>query len=110
MTPILTGIAVNAFAGALIGLCVFFADNAQVTRITFWQLGSLAQATWPKVLAVLPYAPAGLPTAPFYARKLDPLAQGKRPTRHPGVDAERLRIALVLVVALLTAATVLSGG
>ncbi|WP_245703680.1 FecCD family ABC transporter permease, partial [Streptomyces lushanensis] len=56
VTLILTGIAVNAFAGALIGLFVFFADSAQITQITFWQLGSLAQATWPKVLAVLPCA------------------------------------------------------
>ncbi len=110
VTLILTGIAVNAFAGALIGLFVFFADSAQVTQITFWQLGSLAQATWPKVLAVLPCALAGLLAAPFYARKLDLLALGERPARHLGVDVERLRIALVLVVALLTAAAVAVAG
>ncbi|ARF72246.1 iron ABC transporter permease [Streptomyces griseus] len=110
VTLILTGIAVNAFAGALIGLFVFFADNAQITQITFWQLGSLSQATWPKVLAVLPCALAGLLIAPFYARKLDLLALGERPARHLGVDVERLRITLVLVVALLTAAAVAVAG
>ncbi|MGW2281638.1 FecCD family ABC transporter permease [Streptomyces sp. NPDC001770] len=110
VTLILTGIAVNAFAGALIGLFVFFADNAQVTQITFWQLGSLAQATWPKVLAVLPCAAAGLLVAPLSARKLDLLALGERPARHLGVDVERLRIVLVLVVALLTAAAVAVAG
>ncbi|MFI9238757.1 FecCD family ABC transporter permease [Streptomyces sp. NPDC053079] len=110
VTLILTGIAVNAFAGALIGLCVFLADNAQVTQITFWQLGSLAQATWPKVLAVLPCALAGLAVAPWYARKLDLLALGERPARHLGVDVERLRLVLVLVVALLTAAAVAVAG
>lgn len=78
VTLILTGIAVNAFAGALIGLSIFFADNAQISQITFWQLGSLAQATWPKVLAVLPCALLGLAVAPFYARKLDLLALGER--------------------------------
>ncbi|MET8554692.1 iron ABC transporter permease [Streptomyces sp. NPDC004959] len=110
VTLILTGIAVNAFAGALIGLFVFFADNAQVSQITFWQLGSLAQATWPKVLAVLPCALAGLVVAPLYARKLDLLALGERPARHLGVDVERLRLVLVLVVALLTAAAVAVSG
>ncbi|MFD8824128.1 FecCD family ABC transporter permease [Streptomyces sp. NPDC059605] len=110
VTLILTGIAVNAFAGALIGLFVFFADNAQISQITFWQLGSLAQATWPKVLAVLPCAALGLLVAPFHARKLDLLALGERPARHLGVDVERLRIALVLVVALLTAAAVAVAG
>ncbi|MDT0344579.1 FecCD family ABC transporter permease [Streptomyces litchfieldiae] len=110
VTLILTGIAVNAFAGALIGLFIFFADNAQVTQITFWQLGSLSQATWPKVLAVLPCAAAGLLVAPLYARRLDLLALGERPARHLGVDVERLRLALVLVVALLTAAAVAVAG
>ncbi|MFF3210782.1 FecCD family ABC transporter permease [Streptomyces sp. NPDC002886] len=110
VTLILTGIAVNAFAGALIGLFVFFADSGQVNQITFWQLGSLAQATWPKVLAVLPCALAGLLIAPFYARKLDLLSLGERPARHLGVDVERLRLALILVVALLTAAAVAVAG
>ncbi|MFB7174207.1 iron chelate uptake ABC transporter family permease subunit [Streptomyces sp. NPDC056254] len=110
VTLILTGIAVNAFAGALIGLFVFFADSGQVNQITFWQLGSLAQATWPKVLAVLPCAVAGLLVAPFYARRLDLLSLGERPARHLGVDVERLRLALILVVALLTAAAVAVAG
>jgi iron complex transport system permease protein len=110
VTLILTGIAVNAFTGALIGLFLFFADTAAVTQITFWQLGSLAQATWPKVLAVLPCAALGLVVAPLSARKLDLLALGERPARHLGVDVERLRIMLVLVIALLTAAAVSVSG
>ncbi|MHA5051535.1 FecCD family ABC transporter permease [Streptomyces sp. SD15] len=110
VTLILTGIAVNAFAGALIGLFLFFADTAEVNQITFWQLGSLSQATWPKVLAVLPCAVAGLALAPLFARRLDLLALGERPARHLGVDVERLRIVLVLVIALLTAAAVSVSG
>lgn len=110
VTLILTGIAVNAFAGALIGLFIFFADNAAVSQITFWQLGSLSQATWDKVLAVLPCALTGLILAPAYARKLDLLALGERPARHLGVDVERLRMVLILVVALLTAAAVAVAG
>lgn len=110
VTLLLTGIAVNAFAGALIGLFLFFADEAALTQITFWQLGSLAQATWGKVLAVLPCALAGLFLAPLYARRLDLLALGERPARHLGVDVERLRLVLILVVALLTAAAVAVAG
>ncbi|MDT0322064.1 FecCD family ABC transporter permease [Streptomyces millisiae] len=110
VTLILTGIAVNAFAMSLVGLFIFFADNAQVSQITFWQLGSLSQATWPKVLAVLPCAALGLLVAPVYARRLDLLALGERPARHLGVDVERLRVSLILVVALLTAAAVAVAG
>ncbi|WP_217240661.1 iron ABC transporter permease [Streptomyces sp. AC555_RSS877] len=110
VTLILTGIALNAFAGALIGLFLFFADAAAIQQITFWQLGSLAQATWPKVLAVLPCAALGLAVAPLYSRRLDLLALGERPARHLGVDVERMRIALIVVIALLTAAAVSVAG
>jgi iron complex transport system permease protein len=110
VTLILTGIALNAFAGALIGLFLFFADTAAVNQITFWQLGSLSQATWPKVLAVLPCAAIGLTLAPLYSRRLDLLALGERPARHLGVDVERLRLTLVLLIALLTAAAVSVSG
>ncbi|GAA3996515.1 iron ABC transporter permease [Streptomyces plumbiresistens] len=110
VTLILTGIALNAFAGAVIGLFLFFADAAAIQQITFWQLGSLAQATWPKVLAVLPCAVIGLVVAPLYSRRLDLLALGERPARHLGVDVERMRIALIVVIALLTAAAVSVAG
>ncbi|MFJ4736183.1 FecCD family ABC transporter permease [Streptomyces sp. NPDC088770] len=110
VTLILTGIAVNAFAGALIGLFLFFADSAAVNQIAFWQLGSLSQATWPKVMAVLPCAVLGLGVAPLYARRLDLLSLGEGPAWHLGVDVERLRVVLVLVVALLTAAAVSVAG
>ncbi|MEV6482745.1 iron ABC transporter permease [Streptomyces sp. NPDC051576] len=110
VTLILTGIALNAFAGALIGLFLFFADTAAVNQITFWQLGSLSQATWPKVLAILPCAVLGLAVAPLHAGRLDLLALGERPARHLGVDVERLRVVLVLVIALLTAAAVSVSG
>ncbi|WP_408056346.1 FecCD family ABC transporter permease [Streptomyces mesophilus] len=110
VTLILTGVAVTAFGGAMIGLFIFFADNAEITQITFWQLGSLAQATWPKVLAVLPWALVGLAIAPFYSRKLDLLSLGERPARHLGVDVERMRVVLMFVTALLTAAAVAVSG
>ncbi|WP_354644254.1 FecCD family ABC transporter permease [Kitasatospora camelliae] len=110
VTLILTGVAVNAFCGALIGILLFTADSAAISQVTFWQLGSLAQATWGKVLAVLPFALVGLAVAPLYARRLDLLALGERPARHLGVDVERMRLVLVTVVALLTSAAVAVSG
>ncbi|GAB4003737.1 iron ABC transporter permease [Glycomyces albus] len=110
VTLVLTGVAVNGLAGSLIGLFVFFADNDEITAITFWQMGSLSQATWPRILAVLPPAALGLLLAPRYARRLDLLALGERPARHLGVDVERMRIVLIVVVALLTAAAVAVSG
>ncbi|MGE3622167.1 MAG: FecCD family ABC transporter permease [Acidimicrobiia bacterium] len=110
VTLVLTGVAVNALAGAIIGLFTFFSTDAELRSITFWTLGSVAQATWPKVVTVAPIALAGLALAVSRARQLDLLALGERPARHLGVDVERLRVTSMAVVALLTAASVAVSG
>ncbi|HEY8340167.1 MAG TPA: iron ABC transporter permease [Egibacteraceae bacterium] len=110
VTLVLTGIAVNALAGALIGLLMFFSSDAELRSITFWNLGSLGSATWLAVAAVLPCAVIGLGAAPAFARGLDLLALGERAAAHLGVSIERLRLGLVVVVALLTASAVAVAG
>ncbi|HEX5096114.1 MAG TPA: iron ABC transporter permease [Acidimicrobiia bacterium] len=110
VTLILTGIAVNAFTGAVIGLLTFFADDAELRSITFWSLGSVAQATWPKVAVVAPVAVAGIVLATRRARSLDLLALGDRAAVHVGVDVDRLRLAMLTIVAVLTASAVAVSG
>ncbi|MFF0721593.1 FecCD family ABC transporter permease [Micromonospora sp. NPDC003816] len=106
VTLVLTGIAVNAVAGALIGLLMFFGDADAVRAIAFWQLGSLAQANWAAVGVTLPCAAVGIAIAAATARRLDLLALGDRSARHLGVHVERLRLAMIGVTALLGAAAV----
>ena len=110
VTLVLTGIAVTAFTGAVIGLLMFFSDDAQIRSVTFWTLGSTAGATWAKVAAIAPLALAGLLVAPLFGRSLDLLALGEGPARHLGVPVERLRIVMIVVVAVLTAAAVAVAG
>jgi iron complex transport system permease protein len=110
VTLILTGIAINAFAGAVIGLLTFFSDDAELRSIVFWTLGSMAQATWQKVAIILPFAAIGLAFAFGCAGRLDLLALGERPARHLGIDVERLRITMLTIIAVLTAAAVAVSG
>jgi len=106
VTLVLTGVAVNAVAGAAIGLLMFLTDADGVRAIAFWNLGSLAQANWASVATVATCAAVGLTVALWYARRLDLLALGERAARHLGVNVERTRVVLIGVTALLTAAAV----
>ena len=110
VTLVLAGVAINAFAGAVIGLLTYVANDEELRSITFWSLGSLAQATWSKVGVVGPLALGGLALAMRQTRRLDLLALGERSARTLGVDVERLRIVTLGVVALLTAASVAVSG
>ncbi|MFF1571448.1 FecCD family ABC transporter permease [Leifsonia sp. NPDC058292] len=107
---VLTGIAVNAVANAIIAFLVFSADTASREQVTFWQLGSLNGATWTAVAVTVPLLVVGVAGAWSLARRLDALALGERSARHLGVDVERVRLWAVLIVALLTAAAVSYAG
>ncbi|WP_433350028.1 FecCD family ABC transporter permease [Micromonospora sp. CA-111912] len=106
VTLVLTGVAVNAVAGAVIGLLMFVGDEAGVQAIAFWNLGSLAPANWSAVALATPCLVVGLGVACADARRLDLLALGESAARHLGVDVERLRIRMIVVTALLGAAAV----
>lgn len=105
-TVLLTGIAINALAGAAIGLLTFISDDNALRAMAFWNLGSLSGSTWPAVATVIPCVLLGLLVALRKAGQLDLLSLGEGPARHLGVDVERLRLTLVVVSALLVAAGV----
>lgn len=106
VTLVLTGVAVNAVAGAALAFLSFIGDTKSREQIVFWQLGSLNGTLWAHVAVVAPLVAVGIIAAMAMSRQLDLLALGERPARHLGVDVERLRITAILVVALLTAGAV----
>ncbi|MEA5364115.1 iron ABC transporter permease [Amycolatopsis sp., V23-08] len=110
VTLILTGVAVNAVASAVIAFLMFSGDQAAREQIVFWQLGSLASARWPYVWSVLPLMAVGVVVSLMLARRLDLLALGERPARHLGVNVEALRTTGIVVVALMVSAAVSYSG
>ncbi|MGO4617131.1 FecCD family ABC transporter permease [Nocardia sp. 2YAB30] len=106
VTLVLTGVAINAFAGGLIALLLFVASPAARDQIVFWQLGSLNGATWESVGVVACLTFVGVAASVLIAPRLDLLALGESAARHLGVDVERLRRNVIVVVAVLATAGV----
>lgn len=106
VTLLLTGIAVNAFAGAGLALVLFAADTASREQIVFWQLGSMNGSRWPEVWTVAAVAFPAVVIACLLARRYDLLTLGERTAAHLGLRVERLRIGSICLVALLTGVAV----
>ena len=106
VTLVLTGIAVTAMTTAALAFLMFLGDTQAREEIVFWTLGSLNGSRWEHVGVVFPMAVVGIGAALYLAPKLDLLALGDRAARHVGVDVERLRLTIIVVVAVLTAAAV----
>ena len=110
-TMLLAGIALGAMAGAFSGILVYMADDRQLRDLTFWGLGSLAGATWTKILAAGPIIVVVLVFAPFLASGLNALALGEAAASHLGIPVQRLKyVAIVAVAAAVGAAVAVSGG
>lgn len=110
VTMVLTGVAVSAICGALVGLLTFLADDAQLRTIVFWSLGSMGGATWSGLSATAPMLVVSVGTLPLLGRPLNALVLGEREARHLGVDTERVRLAVVALAALGTGASVAIAG
>lgn len=106
VTLLLTGIAINAFAGAGLALMMFSGGAAAREQIVFWQLGSINGSRWSEVFIVLVVTLPVMVWVCFLARKYDVLSLGERSAAHLGLNVERLRIVSIVLVALLTAAGV----
>jgi iron complex transport system permease protein len=105
-TVILAGVAINALAGALIGLVLFFADDSALRNFTFWSLGDFGGANWSKmrVTVILISVPSLLLL--LKTRQLNALAIGEQEAFHMGVNVQRVKIQLLLFSALIVGAGV----
>lgn len=99
-TLLLAGVAINAMAGAVIGLLSFYADDDALRLMSFWQMGSVAGASWDE----LPFAfiCMGLSSAMLWYRRaaINTLLLGEQQARYLGVNVRALKRDIILWVAL----------
>lgn len=109
-TLLLAGIALGALATALTGLIAFSSDDRELRDLTLWMLGSLSGASWPKVVAVLPFALAVALVLPGLIRGLNGLLLGEAEAFHLGINVERTkRIVITVTSAAVGAAVAVAG-
>lgn len=101
---LLVGVAVNALAGAALGLLTHFATDAQLRALSFWMLGSLAPSHWLAVACVLPAVLLTTWLTPRLAAPLDALSLGEAQATLSGVDLAALQRRCVALAALAVAA------
>ncbi|GGD59538.1 FecCD family ABC transporter permease [Lacimicrobium alkaliphilum] len=99
-TLILAGVALNALAFAIIGLLSYFADDDALRLMTYWQMGSLAGASWQELpFGVVCMGVSGLLL--FVRRRaINALLLGERQAGYLGVDTHRLKREIIVLVAL----------
>ena len=106
---VLAGAALSALLASLTALLLLF-DQRSADEIRFWVIGSLSGRRLEDLLAVLPSLTLALGLTLWLARPLAALALGERVAAGLGHHPGRVRLLVVLAVALLVgAATAIAG-
>lgn len=109
VTIILSGVAVNALCGGVIGfLTIMYSDR--LPSAVQWLNGSLAAKGYHSLLMVYPYAIVGWILSIFAIRKANIIRLGDQVASNLGENTNRIRIMLSLLAVFLSAVSVAAIG
>jgi iron complex transport system permease protein len=99
---LLTGIALNALAAAIIGLCTYLATDDQLRNLTFWTMGSLSGSSWMLVIAAAVLFAFAWWRLRTMIAVMNVFALGELVAVHVGIEISRIRMEIIFWVALLS--------
>ena len=98
---LLAGVAINAICASVVGFFTYQASDVQLRNLTFWNMGSLAGASWDMLAWLVPLVIVLGALLLRDWRAMNALLLGEREALHLGFDLARLRRRLVVLTALL---------
>ncbi|WP_281302093.1 MULTISPECIES: iron ABC transporter permease [unclassified Iodidimonas] len=109
-TMLLVGIAINAVAGAGIGIFQYASDDTQLRLLSFWLMGGLGHASWTATLPALVLISIGGITILNRAMALDAYLLGSAEAGHLGINTQSLARVMIVATALMVGAAVAVSG
>lgn len=107
---LLAGVAITAIGFAVTGLLIYISKDDQLRDLTFWNLGSLAGATWTKngilFLVLLVSYFILLPKG----KALNAMMLGEKDAQHLGINVEKLKKQIIILTALMVGSCVAFSG
>ncbi|MBD3905771.1 iron ABC transporter permease [Chryseobacterium sp. Ch-15] len=107
---LLSGVAISAIGFSITGFLIYISKDEQLRDLTFWNMGSLAAATWTKniilaIILIISYCillPKG--------KALNAMMLGEKDAQHLGINVERLKKQIVIIVSLMVGSCVAFSG
>ncbi|QBR49072.1 iron ABC transporter permease [Erwinia sp. QL-Z3] len=107
---LLVGIAINAVCGAAVGVLPWISNDQQLRQLSLWGMGSLGQAQWSTVIASAVIILPAMVATQWQARRLNLLQLGDEEAHYLGVDVKHTQRILLVLSALMVAASVAVSG
>ncbi len=107
---LLSGVAITSIGFSITGFLIYISKDEQLRDLTFWNMGSLAAATWTKnivltIVMIISYfilLPKG--------KALNAMMLGERDAQHLGINVERLKKQIIIITSLIVGTCVAFSG
>lgn len=109
-TMLLAGIAITALAGSLNNFLEFIASNDMLRRISLWKMGGLDGADTMRTTIALVVALVIIIIMPRHATALNALLLGESEARHLGIDVDKIKRRLIILIAAAVGVSVALAG
>ena len=106
---LLLGVAIGIFSGAIMTWLLYFSDDSSMRQMLYWMMGNLAYGADLIYIAVIPLSLSFI----WIMGRIDALNLlqfGEQGAFQSGIDVPKLRIQLILCVAVLTGISVSMAG
>ncbi len=105
-TMIMAGIAIMYIFNAMTTVIKLWADPEDLASLYRWQVGTLASTSWEQIPLMFGVVLVGCIALQLTSRELNALSTGDESAKALGVDADKLRILCLVIVAIMTASIV----
>ena len=105
-TVIMAGLGVMYVFNAITTVMMLLTDPNNLARVYRWQVGTLDLVAWSGVLPMAVVTVVGLLVIVLYSKRLNLISTGDENARGMGLDVERTRTVLLVVVGMITATIV----
>lgn len=106
---LLSGVTVSYFLASIISFLMMLNRN-QIEHIVFWTMGSIASATWDKLIVSAFFIIPGIIFLSLFSRELNIMLLGEESAHYLGINIEKLKIILLTLCSVVVGSAVSTGG
>ncbi|MFC2039423.1 FecCD family ABC transporter permease [Chloroflexota bacterium] len=112
ISMLLAGFAVSSMLAAAMSLLITVSDTLQLklNSVFSFLMGGVWVSDWRQVAVITPIIIGGIAIARFFAFRLNAFALGEEGAAYLGIDVERVKLAILALGSMLTAAAVSLSG
>lgn len=107
---LLSGVAITSIGFSITGFLIYISKDEQLRDLTFWNMGSLAGATWIKNIVLLVVLILSYVVLLPQGKALNAMLLGEKDAQHLGINVEKLKKKIVIIASLMVGTCVAFSG